>query len=419
MIRKLAVDVLTTVERDGAYSNLLLNEVYEKHELTLQDKGLMTNIVYGTLQKKSLLDFYLDEFLNGKKMKLWVRYVFRTALYQMLFLDKIPNHAILNESVKITKKKYGQQTGNFVNAILRKIKVDELKSLDSITDDIKRLSVETSHPEWILKMWSKQYSFETAKNIAFSNIEPPHRSARVNPHLANRDDVLSDEIKVSPVSDFGVLFREGNIAHSDLFKDGIVTIQDESSMLVAPILDPQPGEVIIDVCAAPGGKTTHIASLMNNKGTVYAHDLYDHKIELINENAKRQKLNIIKASKLDGLLLPEKYEEGSIDRVLLDAPCSGFGVIKRKPDILHHKVQNDLDDIINIQEKLLESVSGLIKVNGVLVYSTCTINKKENEKQVEKFIKNHPEFEVVEEKLIMPFDYNSDGFYICKMKKSN
>lgn len=212
------------------------------------------------------------------------------------------------------------------------------------------------------------------------------------------------------------MYRAGNIASTDYFKNGLVTIQDESSQLIAPLLDPQPTDLVLDMCCAPGSKTTHLAAIMNNQGKIIAYDLFEHKIKLVEANLKRLGVNNVELHVGDATLLKEKYSEESFDKILLDAPCSGLGVMKRKPEIKYHD-SGAMDTIIPLQAKLLDNAYYLLKKNGKMVYSTCTINKKENEQMIKQFLDKYPDMKIIEEKKILPYVYDSDGFYMCKLEK--
>ena len=224
--------------------------------------------------------------------------------------------------------------------------------------------------------------------------------------------MLTDEnFEAGNLSPDGLLYRAGNIANTDYFKNGLVTIQDESSQLIAPLLDPQPTDLVLDMCCAPGSKTTHLAAIMNNQGKIIAYDLFEHKIKLVEANLKRLGVNNVELHVGDATLLKEKYSEESFDKILLDAPCSGLGVMKRKPEIKYHD-SGAMDTIIPLQAKLLDNAYYLLKKNGKMVYSTCTINKKENEQMIKQFLDKYPDMKIIEEKKILPYVYDSDGF-IC------
>ena len=437
--RELALQTLTDILIDGAYSNHALSEQIEKNELTVQDKNFMTELVYGTLQHEQLLNFYVTPFFNGK-VKAWVRILIQMTLYQMLFLDSVPEHAAISEAVKIAKKRGGQFNGKLVNAILRKMTRTPLPSLDTIKDEAERLAVETSHPLWLIKLWSKQFGWEKTIQMARANNERVNVTIRVNGVRGTREELKQKLESEGITCEYGNLSQDalvilkGNVIKTKAFEQGWFYVQDESSMLVARALKPKHHSKVLDTCSAPGGKTTHVAELMRQTGTVYAHDVYEHKIKLIEDNVKRLGLTNVVATLQDATTLNERYESDSFDAVLVDAPCSGLGILRRHPEVKITKQPSDLDEIMMIQKKILNTVAPLVKVGGTLVYSTCTVNRKENDKMVEQFLAQHPEYEldatlvnrlpeVLHEQTkkgmvqLFPGDYQTDGFFIACLKR--
>ena len=437
--RELALQTLTDILIDGAYSNHALSEQIEKNELTVQDKNFMTELVYGTLQHEQLLNLYVTPFFNGK-VKAWVRILIQMTLYQMLFLDSVPEHAAISEAVKIAKKRGGQFNGKLVNAILRKMTRTPLPSLDTIKDEADRLAVETSHPLWLIKLWSKQFGWEKTIQMARANNERVNVTIRVNGVRGTREELKQKLESEGITCEYGNLSQDalvilkGNVIKTKAFEQGWFYVQDESSMLVARALKPKHHSKVLDTCSAPGGKTTHVAELMRQTGTVYAHDVYEHKIKLIEDNVKRLGLTNVVATLQDATTLNERYESDSFDAVLVDAPCSGLGILRRHPEVKITKQPSDLDEIMMIQKKILNTVAPLVKVGGTLVYSTCTVNRKENDKMVEQFLAQHPEYEldatlvnrlpeVLHEQTkkgmvqLFPGDYQTDGFFIACLKR--
>ena len=437
--RELALQTLTDILIDGAYSNHALSEQIEKNELTVQDKNFMTELVYGTLQHEQLLNFYVTPFFNGK-VKAWVRILIQMTLYQMLFLDSVPEHAAISEAVKIAKKRGGQFNGKLVNAILRELTRTPLPSLDTIKDEAERLAVETSHPLWLIKLWSKQFGWEKTIQMARANNERVNVTIRVNGVRGTREELKQKLESEGITCEYGNLSQDalvilkGNVIKTKDFEQGWFYVQDESSMLVARALKPKHHSKVLDTCSAPGGKTTHVAELMRQTGTVYAHDVYEHKIKLIEDNVKRLGLTNVVATFQDATTLNERYESDSFDAVLVDAPCSGLGILRRHPEVKITKQPSDLDEIMMIQKKILNTVAPLVKVGGTLVYSTCTVNRKENDKMVEQFLAQHPEYEldptlvnrlpeVLHEQTkngmvqLFPGDYQTDGFFIACLKR--
>lgn len=415
MARKTALKILMKYADEQSYLNLTLNEYLDNSTLSRSDKDLTTRIVYGTIQNKIYLEYQLAPFIEGKKVKKKIRLILLMSLYQLIFLDKIPQYAIINEAVKLAKQK-DNFAGKFVNAILRNFVRSGIREIDK-QDPLEKLSIETSHPLWLVKMLNKQYGYQIAKQICFDDNTPPKRMARVNTLKTSKEEILKDSNFISgKLADDSVLYRSGNIGDTSYFKEGQLAIQDESSQLVAPLLDPQEDDLVLDMCCAPGGKTAHMAALMHNRGKIVAYDLFEHKIELVKANFKRLGVSNVELHEGDSMALKEQYSPETFDKILLDGPCSGLGVIKRKPEIRYHDSKL-LDSIMVIQSKLLDNAYYLLKKNGKMVYSTCTINKKENELMIQKFISKYPDMKIIEERTILPFEHDSDGFYMCKLEK--
>lgn len=417
MARKLALDILLKYQNEQSYINITLNHALQNCELSRKDKDLVTQIVYGTVQNKLYLEYLLAPAIEGKKVHRNTKMILLMTLYQHYFLDKIPTYALCNEAVELASRKERNQ-GRFVNALLHTVIDNQKRSLEGLSKE-ERLSIETSHPLWMVKMLSKQYDFETTEKICHHNNATPSRIARVNTLKITKEELLENELfspcELSPV---GVSYRAGNIAGTPEYLEGLVTIQDESSQLVASFLQPEHNETVLDMCCAPGSKTTHLSAIMENTGEIIACDLFEHKMELVQRNANRMGATNITFKVVDSTTLKEEYPNGHFDRILLDAPCSGLGVLMRKPEIKYHD-SSVLDSIVKIQEELLENAYFLLKNSGNMVYSTCTINKKENQKMIEKFISKHPDMIILEEKQILPYQYNSDGFYMVKLEKRN
>lgn len=411
MERDLALDILVAYEKDHTYLNIALNHALNSHQVK---NDLVTALVYGTIQYRLRLEYELKAHIQGKRVKVTERMLLLMSMYEHLYMH-MPDYAIVDSSVALAKKRRGARAASFVNAVLRS-SFAQPADLSSLSED-DYLSIITSHPLWLVKMLKKQYGLETTKKILASDNEVPIKCARVNTLKISREALIQKDprFKASPYTKDAVYYEGGNIAHTQAFKEGFVTIQDESSQCVAQLLSPQPGMQVLDMCAAPGSKTTHLAALMDNQGTIDAFDLYKHKIALINDNASRLGATIINAQVGDATNL-ETFGKKQYDAILLDGPCTGLGVLARKVEIRYHE-PSAMDEIIPIQKKLLENAYQLCKMGGNIVYSTCTINKKENEKQVATFVKDHPDMRVVEEKTILPFDMHSDGFYMCLLKK--
>ncbi|MDO7905247.1 16S rRNA (cytosine(967)-C(5))-methyltransferase RsmB [Paenibacillus sp. JX-17] len=443
--REVALDVLVAVEQEGAYSNLELNRKLQQSGLAPSDAGLATELVYGTVARRNTLDYFAAKFVakGMDKLEAWVRCLLRMSVYQLVYLDRIPDHAVVSEAVSLAKRRGHQGISGMVNGVLRSmLRQPELLQIPDNLKPAERISLEHSHPRWLVKRWIAQFGEATAEAICRANNEPPSVSVRVNTTMYTRKKLLEEmaaeglQVEPSPLSPDGLIVRgAGNMALTSWYRDGIISIQDESSMLVARAVAPQPGMEVLDCCAAPGGKTTHMAELMQDQGHIVANDVHPHKQKLIEDQAERLGLDSIEVICEDALKLNEVYRPGTFDRILLDAPCSGFGVIRRKPDLRWSKRPEDVEEIADLQKELLETAASLVKPGGVLVYSTCTIEQNENAGQVDRFLAAHPEFSwaepAAEERSsgaadlwpadaglqILPQDYHSDGFYIARLRR--
>jgi 16S rRNA (cytosine967-C5)-methyltransferase len=424
--RRIALEALVKIEQGGAYSNLLLNQLFKQHtDLDPRDRNLITEIVYGSIQHQRLIDFYLQPLIkkNLDQLEQWVKQLLRLSMYQLLFLDRVPERAVVHEAVEISKILGHRGITGMVNGILRNFLRSPRASFENIKDPVERLAVKTSHPTWLVRRWVNQFGLETTTSICEENNRPAKITIRVNSLKGTREQVkellIQEGFEVEETSqaqDGLRILSGGNVAQTSLFQEGFITIQDESSMLIAPLLDPKPGMKVLDACAAPGGKTTHLAEYMENEGQLIAVDLHPHKEKLVQASVKRLGTTIVQtmvadARKLNDQLTPE------FDRILLDAPCSGFGVIRRKPDVKWKKDEADIAHIADVQVGLLSKVSSLLKDKGQLVYSTCTLDKEENQGVIDRFLSEHPHFSVVEgsAQQILPHHFGSDGFFMIKL----
>ncbi len=445
--RGAALEVLTAVAERQAYSNLMLNSVLEKGDLSPQDARLATELVYGTIQRQYTLDWILENLVKKglQSLEPWVVQLLRLSLYQLRFLDKVPNHAAVNEAVRLAKQRGHKGIAGLVNGVLRNYLRQQHKwRLPENPKTVKDLALVTSHPEWMVRRFQKSYGVENARALLQANNQVPPLTLRSNSLRISSQELLealkkeypTSKLKKSLLSEQGVIMQGGgNPITSNLYREGFFTFQDESSMLVSEVVDPQPGQRGLDACAAPGGKTTHLAEKMNNQGTLLACDLYAHKVRLIQQNATRLGLTMIEAFQADARQLSQSLTTEPFDFVLLDAPCSGLGVIRRKPEIKWRK-EGEIEPLLSLQRQLLESVSSLVRLGGTLVYSTCTMDPRENEEQVAAFLAAHPSFRLdseIEARLpepvrrkgivregmvqLLPHHFNSDGFFIARMIK--
>ncbi|MCY7062656.1 16S rRNA (cytosine(967)-C(5))-methyltransferase RsmB [Streptococcus oralis] len=427
--RNLALAVLEDVFVNQAYSNIALNKHLKGSHLSAPDKGLVTEIVYGTVARKLTLEWYLSHFIEDRdKLDNWLYILLLLSAYQLRYLDKIPNHAVVNEAVELAKaRKKGSE--KLVNAVLRRILREGWPDVDSIKRKNKRDSIAYSLPVWLVSKLKKEYGKERAQAIFESLLMRNKASIRVT-DLSRKEEIKALlEATDSPLASTGLVKEQGHFAGHDLFSEGAITIQDESSQLVAPTLVLQGHEQVLDACAAPGGKTAHMASYLTS-GKVTALDLYDHKLDLIQENAQRLGVaDRVQTQKLDARKVHEFFEKDSFDKILVDAPCSGIGLLRRKPDIKYNKETADFTSLQEIQLEILGSVCQTLRKGGIITYSTCTIVSEENFQVVEAFLESHPEFEQVKLEheckdilkdgciLITPELYGSDGFFISQFRK--
>jgi len=443
-MRALALELLLRIEKGGSFSHLLLSEVIRKEKLSEQDERLLTEIVYGTIERKLTLDYSLKPYIRSKKkIADWVRMLLRMSVFQLEHLDKVPDYAVIHEAVEIAKQKGHRGIASFVNGVLRNYLRKGPPQTAKISDEIERLALETSHPDWLVRRWAEQYGFEKTKKMCETNLTRKPISLRVNEMRATREDIvrtLEDAeviAKASPYVSGGLVVERGNVLKTSLVRDGLVTIQDQSSMLASKLVDAKPQMEVLDACSAPGGKATAIGEMMKNEGRIYAHDLHENKIKAIEKNRKRLGLSNIYPRQADARELQCFYKHESFDRILVDAPCSGLGVIRSKPDIKYNKRPEDIEKLKEIQFDILNEVAPLLKKDGKIVYSTCTVDKTENEGVVERFLKVHLDF-TVDETLyddindlpedarvtkfgiqLFPQTIQSDGFFMTRLMKSN
>lgn len=435
--RKIIVEILDKVFFEKTYSNLELGKRLNESSLNDKDKALVTEIVYGTIKYKLYIDSIIKNFVNSiDDIDPKVINILRSAIYQIKFLDRVPDYAVVNEAVNLTKEIDSSLT-SFINGVLR----NYLRNKDNITIKTlgtkEKLSIEYSFPKWIIQKFLKQYGLEETERILRGLNSIPDVTIRVNSLKGDYDDVFSEleeagyEVEEGVVCPEAIKISRGkNIEKNPLFNEGKITVQDESAMLVAPLMDLEEDMKVLDICSAPGGKTTHISELMNNKGEVYAFDIYDHKLDLIKENAERLGLSNIKTEIMDGTKINSDFINFA-DRVLIDVPCSGLGIIRKKPEIKWNKTNKDVEELIVIQKQIMENAWNYLKKGGVMLYSTCTLNKEEDEDNIEWFLKKNKDA-VIEDIYVGKLDniiYNNnktitvlpnknmDGFFIAKLKK--
>ena len=420
-IRYYIYKCLYNIYVNKAFSNIEIDHTIRENNINELDAKLLTNIVYGTLSHNKLLNWEISK-LSEKEPKEQAKIILLMSLYQMRYLDRIPHFAILNEAVTIAKKEGGDAMGKFVNAVLRESQRQNLEfSKEVCKDEYEYLSIKYNTPVWVVKMWEAHYGKAKTLSLLEDSIKEPPVSFRVNIHKTNKEDVLANNegfVSGKLAANSLTYNGESPITQLSEFKEGLISVQDESSQYVVEVLDPKENEKVLDMCAAPGSKTQYICELMNNTGKVLAIDLHAHRVEIMKKMLNSLNLTNVTCVCFDSTKLSSKEKlVGSFDKVLLDAPCLGLGVIRRKPDIALDLQSNKLDEITSLQKQLLEQAYLMLKDGGTLVYSTCSINKKENDSQVMEFLGKHKDMKRVFEKQIFPDEYDSDGFYICKMIK--
>lgn len=436
--REIALKVLCDIEDNNNYSNIAINKHFKNLEITNQDRGLATELIYGVVENKYYLDYIIDKLSKIKTQKLstYVKILLRMGIYQIAFLDSISEYAAVNETVNLVKK-YDNRSSGFVNAILRNIIRNKEDVLDiNIDSKIMYLSTKYSYSPWMIKDWIKNFGQEFTEDLLEANNEKPSIYLRTNTLKITRDELINKleksgirSFKVSTVEEAIRVENLKNIENNDLFKDGLFTIQDISSMIVGKVIDPKHNSLVLDVCSAPGGKSTHLATLMNNTGKVIARDVFEHKLKLINSTVNRLGLTNVEVESFDA----SEIDNDSIDKfdyVLADVPCSGLGIIRRKPEI-KYKAKAELKDLPSIQSKILDNASKYVKVGGILVYSTCTIQDVENINVINDFLKDNDNFKLVpideinvdldnQDKgylKIYPNIHGMDGFFISKLRR--
>lgn len=429
--RGAALRILEMVFNDEAYSNIALNKVLKNSDFQEQDKGMITEIVYGTISRKLTLEWYLSHYVKDReKIEKWVYDLLLLSLYQIIYLEKIPDHAVVNEAVAIAKNR-GNKKGaeKFINAVLRQFLEKPRPDIASVKRQYKRLSLYYSTPVWLIKKLKEDYGDDRALAILESLFEKSKASIRVI-QLSQKETIREElDLEDSVLTETALVSQSGHFAQSSFFKDGEITIQDESSQLVATYLNPKSDDQILDACSAPGGKTVHIASYLD-KGKITALDLYPHKLALVNENSKRLKVDDkIVTQELDAQEVHKHFAAETFDKILVDAPCSGIGLIRRKPDIKYNKALKDLTNLQKIQINILSSVCQTLKKGGIITYSTCTIFREENQEVIRQFLEqhsnfvqvqlNHPKENIIKDGcvVITPELYKTDGFFIAQMKR--
>lgn len=440
--REIVLEVLLEITEHGMYSHIVLRDVLNKYQyLEKKERSFITRVTEGTLEHMMEIDYILDQFskVKVKKMKPVIRNIMRSAVYQMKYMDSVPVSAACNEAVKLAVRKGFGSLRGFVNGVLRNV-ARNLDQIEYPTEPLKRLSIQYSMPEWILNLWLKAYDSDVVEQMlqAFQRETP--LTIRCNLRMVTPKQLkehLEAEgvtVKVHPYLEYAFHISGFDyLGDLESFQNGEFSVQDISSMLVSELAGPKEGDYVIDVCAAPGGKSLHMAEKLNGSGHVEARDLTEYKVGLIQENIERTGLSNVEAVQQDALIFDET-SVGKADIVLADLPCSGLGVLAKKTDLKYKATKEGADSLAKLQREMLKNVQAYVKDEGKLVYSTCTINPAENMDNVHWFLNEYPEFELIDihgslcEELqkdvkengciqLLPGVHQSDGFFLACMKK--
>jgi 16S rRNA (cytosine967-C5)-methyltransferase len=433
--RQLAFLALRALNRHGAYTDIALDRVLRQTQLSPLDRGLVTELVYGCVRRARSLDALIDQLGKkpASKQPPDLRLILHLGLYQLRYLNQIPASAAVNTSVELAKENRLQKLAGVVNGMLRQYIRVEGDPLKLPEDPVQRLGIFHSYPDWIVQQWLEQFGEEETEKLCEWFNQPPSLNLRVNLLRTSMEEV---EAAFSGISRIPLLpqalqltGKTGAIQNLSGFTEGWWTVQDASAQLVVHLLDPQPGEVVIDACAAPGGKTTHIAELMQDRGIIWACDRAASRLRKVKENAKRLHLNSIQTLTGDSRNFPQFIQ--TADRVLVDAPCSGLGTLHRHPDIRWRQTPEKLQELATLQQELLASAATWVKPGGILVYATCTLNPLENEEVVKSFLQTHPNWRIEFPSTnspaaafvqptgwiqILPTQHQMDGFFMVRLK---
>ncbi|MEW5800080.1 MAG: 16S rRNA (cytosine(967)-C(5))-methyltransferase RsmB [Bacteroidota bacterium] len=417
-VRGTSVKILNRVERTDSYLDKLIDSELRSNEFNDFDKALLMEIVHGVLRWQSKLDWVLNGFFHGNfsKAEVTVRNTLRAALYQILFLDKVPDHAAVNEAVEFMKRVRSEKAAGLVNGVLRNIirNKEGIHYPDVQNDAALYLSTMYSYPLWMVRRWMNRFGFYETEKLLEAQNQKPGLTLRINTMKTSIEDFMKmfelHNISYERSSYLPMFLRTtnlSNISQTEIFRRGFFTVQDESAGIASTLLDVKPGERVIDLCSAPGGKTTFFGETMKNQGKIIAVDKYQTRLNLVKTGCERLGITNVEYVAADGA----EFESEPADKIIIDAPCSGLGVLAKKPDIKIKREMRDIVDVVKSQERLIENASKLLKSGGVMVYSTCTIEPEENFNLVKKFLEQHPEFSIdpaskyVNEKLVHPDGY--------------
>ena len=427
-VRELVLDILIEVNEKDQYSHLVLRDVLNKYQyLEKQERAFLTRLTEGTIEHMLEMDFVINSFskVKVKKMKPLIRNLLRMSVYQLKYMDSIPDAAVCNEAVKLAKKRGFGQLRGFVNGVLRNIarELDKLQYPDEKLEPVRFLEVTYSVPEWIVAQWIKDYGYDKAKSICESFLKERPITIRTNLTKISPEELKSrleaEGVTVVEVPELSYAFEISGFDYLqslESFEEGLFYVQDISSMMVAEKAAPEKDSYIIDVCAAPGGKSSHLAEKMQGTGMVEARDLTEYKVSLIEENIERHGLENMNAVQMDATVYDEASKEKA-DVLICDLPCSGLGVMGKKTDIRYKMTADKQRDLVALQREILSTVHTYVKPGGTLVYSTCTIHEQENGGNVAWFLKEHEDFELVSQEQMFPGGLYHDGFFVAKLKR--
>lgn len=438
-IRRLAMKALVDINRDKKYANIVLPHYIMQEKLEDLDRRFFTELVYGVVRRQNYLDAIIEHLTKKpvKKVSPLVLEILRLGIYQLIYMDKVPSSAAVNESVKLAKK-VAPGMDRFINAVLRNVdrKREEI-SIDSLaTSEAERISFIYNQPLWLINLWIQQRGVEETIDVCEWFNETPLLTARVNTLKISREALLEELTEAGWNVEPSHMIPEAIIVHSHKgqlqqakwVQQGVLTFMDEASMAVAYAMDPKEGMRILDMCAAPGGKTLHMSTLMKNTGSIVATDIHEHKVNLLEENAKRMGATNVTAQQGDATAFHEAWK-AKYDAVLVDAPCSGLGILQKKLDMRWRKDASQLTSLPELQLQILENASSYVKIGGYLVYSTCTINELENEHVIQAFLDKHANYILEDVAPLLPFVtegpmvtllphvYDMDGFFIARLRK--
>ena len=431
--RELVLGILMEVTKEGSYSHLVIRSVLDKYQyLDKKERAFITRVSEGTIQTMTELDYIINQYSKVKvnKMKPVIRNLLRMSVYQLKYMDAIPASAACNEAVKLAGKKGFGSLKGFVNGVLRNISrnLDQISYPDERTHPIEFLSVRYSMPQWIVEQWVRDYGSEQTKEMLEAFLKETPVTVRTN-LLKRTPEALKKQLESEGVTVVGIhredlpqldyaflLSGYDHLSALKSFQEGLFYVQDISSMMVAEWADPKEGNQIIDVCAAPGGKSIHLAEKLHGTGMVEARDLTEYKVGLIEENIARHQLSNVRAVRWDATVRDETAEERA-DIVIADLPCSGLGVLRKKTDIKYRMTEEAERELSNLQREILNQVCNYVKKGGTLIYSTCTIDRMENEENVAWFLEQHKEYRLERMEQIFPGREYGDGFFLAKFKK--